>query len=261
MRGLLLALCLLAVAAPARAGSEAGPADPLPIEAAAAFSKQIERHLAASGARAALVFRTGRAREDLPDGVRYTHGALWIYQEFELADGTRARGYATWNLFHHAETRTRSYIARQFPLDFVRGAHLAEVGVIVPSPEMQRRLVELVASGGFGALHQPDYSLVSNPHDARYQNCNEFLLDLVAAAAWQTSDRARIKANLAAWFEPAVLRVSPLERLLGPMADERLRTADQAGATRTTTFAALAAFIQTHALAAWIGELQFAPEA
>lgn len=253
-----IGLAITVPAAPARAGSEAEPADLLPIEVAAAFSKQIELELAGRGARAALVFRTGRAREDLPEGVRYTHGALWVYQRIELEDGSHAWGYSTWNLFHFREERTRSYIARQLPFDFARGASLAEAGIIVPTPQMQERLIALGLEGGFDAVHQPDYSLISNPHDARYQNCNEFLLDLLAAAVWQTTDRAQLKTNLAAWFEPDVLRVTGFERLFGPMVDDRLRTEDHRGAIRTTTFAGLARFMEVYELSDWAGELIYA---
>lgn len=263
LRCLLGALAFLAVmgalSAPARAGSEAEPADLLPLETAAAFSKQIERELASHGARAALVFRTGRAREDLPDGVRYTHGALWIHQRFVLEDGSEAWGYATWNLFHFRDEPTRSYLARQLPLDFARGALIAEAGIVIPTPEMQRRLIAMAREGGLEAVHQPAYSLISNPHDARYQNCNEYLLDLVAAAVWETTERTRLKANLSAWFEPGELRVSGLERLFGPMVDTRLRTDDHRGPLRTTTFTALARFMADHGLSDFSDELVFAP--
>ena len=123
-----------------------------------------------------------------------------------------------------------------------------EVGVILPSPEMQRRLWMMLASEADEALHQPDYSLLSNPHDPRYQNCNEYLLDVVAAAAWETTDREQIKANLTAWFEPAPIRTGMFERLLGPSVDDRIRVEDQRGRIRTTTFSALARFTSEHQL-------------
>lgn len=76
---LVLATTLSLGIGEAEAGSGATPISPFPVEDSADFAKQIERELAGQGARIALVFRTGRAREDLPDGIRYTHGAFWIY--------------------------------------------------------------------------------------------------------------------------------------------------------------------------------------
>jgi hypothetical protein len=54
---------------------------------AAAFAKQIEHDLAAKGARVAIVFRTGRPRDKLPEGIAYTHGAFWVYTDITGADG------------------------------------------------------------------------------------------------------------------------------------------------------------------------------
>jgi Uncharacterized protein conserved in bacteria (DUF2145) len=47
---------------------------------APAFSKQIEDDLATRGARVAIVFRTGRPHDKLPQGISYTHGAFWVYR-------------------------------------------------------------------------------------------------------------------------------------------------------------------------------------
>ena len=56
-------------------------------EQAAAFSKQMERDLADRGARVAIVFRAGRMRDQLPEGIAYTHGAFWVYRDIKTADG------------------------------------------------------------------------------------------------------------------------------------------------------------------------------
>ena len=247
----LILATALAAATPqvAEAGSGALPISPFSTEEAADFSKQIERELAARGARVAIVFRSGRLREDLPDGIRYTHGAFWVYSELETETGERINGYAVHNLYHGEEDRRTSYLAQDWPLNFTMGDVIGEVGVIIPTPEMQRRLAGLLAEGRDDALHQPDYSLLSNPHDPRFQNCNEYMLDVIAAAAWETDDRAQIKANLSAWFEPATVEVSFFERLLGPSVDERIRLDDQRGEIRTATFGSMAAFMDRYQLA------------
>lgn len=253
LSGGLAALALLA--APAQAGSGAAPISPFPIEASADFAKQLEADLAAEGARIALVFRSGRPREDLPEDVRYTHGAFWIYSQVETATGETHRGYAVHNLYHGEDDRRTSYLAQDWPLNFTQGDVIGQAGVIIPSPEMQRRLLTLFASGAVTGLHQSEYSLISNPHDERYQNCNEYILDVIAAAVWQTTDRERIKANLGAHFEPARIRTSLLERMFGPSVDERIRLEDHPGSIRTTTFRALGDFMLENGLAAAVYEL------
>lgn len=245
----------LAACTPTLPGSNGQPADAFTVEEAADFSKLIERELAARGAYVALVFRTGRPRENMPEGIRYTHGAFWVYTPVETADGETLYGYAVYNLYHEAEETRRSFLHQDWPLDFTRGDVVGEVGVIVPSPEMQRRILDVMASDDYDALHQSEYSLVSNPADGRFQNCTEFMLDVIAAAAWETADRDRLKVNLGEYFNPAEIELGFFQRLLGPMFDPRIRLEDQNGAIATSTFAGIAEFMETYELDQEVFEL------
>lgn len=216
------------------------------VEDAAEFSKQIEQSLAARGARLAMVFRSGRDRSDLPDGISYTHGAFWVYQPIQKADGTTIRGYAVYNLYHgDGETlpRTKSFLEQDFPLDFTVGSTVDDVGVILLTPEMEQKVLRVMASPTYAAMHVPDYSLISNAGDARYQNCNEFMLDVIAAALWETDDYAQIKANLATHFEPTKIDAGLLKRLFAPVVDERLKTSDHEGRIETVSYGSLANFL------------------
>jgi len=246
-----LALMAMPAAAQDSGFSRPGAVAHLSQDAAIAFSKQIEVELAQQGARVAIVFRTGRARDQLPEGISYTHGAFWVYQNIQTADGAVIPGYAVYNLYHgEGENRTRSYLAQDFPLDFVAGSAVDDVAVIVPTPEMQRRILGVMGSPTYTALHVPDYALVANPYDPRFQNCNEFMLDVIASAAWETTDYAQIKANLREHYRATRVRVSGLQRLVGPMMDERLRTSDhRRGRIETATYESMAAFMTQHGLA------------
>lgn len=255
------ALAALAVTAPATHAQSAPAADSgfsgrsaashLTAEQAASFSKQVERDLAAKDARLAIVFRTGRPRDELPDGISYTHGAFWAYVPIELEDGRSIGGYAVYNLYHgdgQDLAKDKSYLHQDFPVDFVAATAVDDVAVLVPSPEMQRRILAIMASPTYEALHVTDYSLVSNPHDARFQNCNEFMLDVLAAAAWETTDMEQIKLNLRQHFKPTPVKTNLLERVFGPMADSRLKTADQKGGIVTVTYESMVKFMADNGL-------------
>jgi hypothetical protein len=241
-------------APPAHAEGSSSPvaADYLTAQEAADFSKQIERRLADEGVRVAIVFRTGRARDRMPDGVAYTHGGFWVYRDIVTEDGEHVRGYAVYNLYHgdgESLPRTRSYLAQDWPIDFTRPSVVDDVGVIVPTPEMQRRILAIIDSPRYEALHNPRYSLIANPQEPIYQNCTGFMLDVVAAAAWETDDAAQIAANLKAYFEPQKLEVGALQRFFAPIVDERLKTDDQHGGLRTATYHSMAAFMESFGLA------------
>lgn len=260
LRSALAALAVtgLAIAAAPEAAafdsSQNTAADHFTPEEAAAFSKDIETALAARGARVAMVFRAGRPRETLPEGFDYTHGAFWVYQPSMLPDGRQVMGYAVHNLYSgdgDSLPRSKSRLVQDFPFDFVAASQEDDVAIIIPSPAVQKRLYGVIASPVYEAMHVADYTLISNPADARYQNCTEFLLDVLAAAVWETDDYAQIKANLAASFEPDHVRdAKGLKRLLAPIADERLRSNDHGRKVKTATFESIARFMQTYGYAA-----------
>jgi hypothetical protein len=261
MRSILAAVAALTLAACSTGGgsnpvtalglSARSSAEVLPIEQAAAFAKQIERDLGAKGARLAIVFRAGESRDDLREGIAYSHGAFWVYSPITLDDGRKANGYAVYNLYR-GDGKTlptdKSYLHQDFPLDFIAPTGVGDVGIIIPSPEMQRRILEIMDSPTYRALHVEPYSVVSNPHNAKYQNCTEFMLDVLAAAVWETTDMAQIKANLAAHFKPTVVKTSVFERMFAPMADASIKTDDQKGEIVTTTYESLADFIKANGL-------------
>ncbi|MFL5298328.1 MAG: DUF2145 domain-containing protein [Phenylobacterium sp.] len=249
--GLAAAVAFAALPAAAQDSSAQAVAAHFTAPEAAGFSKQIERDLAGRGAQVALVFRTGRPRSQLPDGIRYTHGAFWVHREIATADGRQLSGYAVYNLYAgdgRNWPKAQSRLVQDYPFDFVRGSYVDDVAVIVPSPEMQRRILAVIDSPAYERLHNPAYSLVANPWAARYQNCTNFMLDVVGAAAWQTDDAGRITADLKAHYQPTVVKAGPLMRLFGPIADSRLRTDDQHGPIRTATYESVAAFMDRNGL-------------
>ncbi len=251
--GLIAPLALAAAPAARAQDSISTPAAVAHFTAkeAAEFSKQVEDDLAGHGARVALVFRTGRPRAKLPEGIAYTHGAFWVYREIRTADGGSAPGYAVYNLYAgdgEAWPAVESRLVQDFPFDFIRGSAVDDVAVITPSPEMQRRMLAVIDSADYARLHNPSYSLVANPLSDKHQNCNGFMLDVIAAAAWDTRDKAQIRADERAHFTPTVVKAGPLMRMFGPMVDGRLKTDDQSGPIRTATYESMAGFMRADGL-------------
>ena len=253
LQAALVAAALSAAAVPASAQdcSVRAISQHLSAEQAAAFSKQVERDLAAKGARVAMVFRAGRMRDQLPEGIAYTHGAFWVYRDIKTADGGTVKGYAVYNLYAGNGTdwsKIESRLVQDFPLDFTRGSTVDDMAVIIPSPEMQRRILAVIDSPTYQAVHNPAYSLVANPWSRKYQNCNNFMLNVIGAAIWQTDDPLQITANLKAHYQPTVVKTNAVVRLFGPIADQRLRTDDQDGTVRTATYESMAEFMRENKL-------------
>ena len=200
------------------------------------FGRQVTENLKAKGVKIAIVSRAGQAREKLPDGILFTHSAFWVLNV--------SGNYNVWNLYHGEKNRLVSSLVVDTPADFLRLTQEPDVGILVPTLAAQDRMVVYLKSPKYGAVHQVNYSLISNPLDSRFQNCNEFMLDTLAALFWETENTAQIKARLKTYLTPAVINASWARRTIGPKVDERLIMDDQNKIILTTTRATLSQFLE-----------------
>jgi hypothetical protein len=225
----------------ASAGSS-GAANPiLPAAEVAAFSNRVQQDLAARGAHVAIVARVGRDPSVLPDGVNYTHVAFWVYSEITDADGATGRGYRVYNLYQQADDLTRSDLVQDSPADFFAGAYSLDAGVIIPDARLQEKLLKVIASPTYSALHNPQYSVLANPNTSQFQNCTEHTLDVVMASLYATDDVRQIK-------EPIPL--NGFKRLLAAVASQALTTTDHGPDVATATFGSIARFMRANELTA-----------
>ena len=249
----LLAIMSLAVVTllplPAVAGSSAASNPVLPAGDVATFSNRVQKDLAGRGARVAIVSRVGRDPAVLPNGIDYTHVAFWVYSRITQADGSTGMGYRIYNLYQRDGNLTRSDLVQDTPADFFAGAHELDAGVIIPDARLQSKLLDLIASPAYAALHNPSYSVLANPGSGQFQNCTEHTLDVLMAALYDTTDQRQIKANIAAYFEPQHIQLNGLKRLSAPAASQALTTADHGAVVRTATFGSIARFMEANDLA------------
>lgn len=251
LKALLLAP-LLAVPPAAKAASFSGSATAADVkptfspEQVIAFSKKVEKTLAQQGARVAILARMGRPASEMPPGMRFTHSAFAVYSEITTQDGRKLPGYAVHNLYQRENEPNKSDLVIDYPVDFFAGVSELEAGIIIPSMELQQRLLRVIASPSYAALHEADYSVIANPFNAGRQNCTEFVLDVVNSAIYQTSDLKFLKANTLAYFEPQKVEVSPFKLMLGSMFSKEVSLVDQSGTPVTATFETIGRYLQKY---------------
>lgn len=195
------------------------------------YGAQILDELRRQDVQLAIVSRSGQAREDLPKGVMFTHSAFFRRN----ADD----GYDVYNLYHGETNRLRSTLVTDTPADFLRLLRERDAGILIPDAQTQSTLHAFLESPEYPAVHTANYSLISNPFDLRWQNCNELMLYAGAAAIWETTEMEVLRDRLRETVEPQVLGVSALRRHLGPKIDERLILDDHGDVVKTTTFRTL----------------------
>jgi hypothetical protein len=201
------------------------------------YGKTITAELRKNSVKAAIVSRSGQPRSKLPEGVLFTHSAFFLYQP-------ETQNYAVYNLYHGEEDRLVSSLVADTPADFLRLLRERDAGFIIPDAATQDQLYAYITSPIYGAVHQVNYSLISNPYDPRMQNCNEFMLDTLAAMVWETTDSLAIKARFKDTLRPAQLKASFIRRHIGPLVDERLVMEDHDDKIWTTTSQTLANFLK-----------------
>ena len=234
----------------AQAGSSEAGRSYLPKAQVAAFANRVQQDLAARGAHVAIVARMGRDPALLPGGVTYTHVGFWVYSEITRADGSTGRGYRVYNLYQQAGNSARSDLVQDSPADFFAGAHRLDAGVIIPDPRLQKKLLRVIASPTYAALHNPQYSVLANPNTNTFQNCTEHTLDVVMASLYGTHDSRQIKSNITAYFQPQPISISGTKRFLAPVASQAFTTSDHGANVATATFGSIARFMKAHDLSA-----------
>lgn len=244
---LLLLSLLLPVAA--SAGSTSGGEPHFAAERIAALAKNVERTLAASGARVAIISRVGRDPEDLPAGIDFTHVAFAVYSRITTAEGKTLNGYAIYNLYQEKDHADISTLEQDYPIDYFAPVFVLKSGVIIPKPAMQKRLLAVIMSDRYKHLHNPAYSVFANPLENRYQNCTGFVLNVVQSAIYDSDDPRVILANNRKYFEPQKVEIGGMRLLLARMFMDEVRTDDQEGPILTTTFSSIARYMEHYGLA------------
>ena len=207
------------------------------------FAKSVEKYAASQGARAFIIGRVGQPEKSLPKGISYTHTAIAIYSDIQLDDGQFAKGYAIYNLYQKEGDLDKSTLVTDYPVDFFWGANVLKAGIVIPSHQLQIRLIEAIQQGNNKRLHNPKYSLLSNPFNSKYQNCTEHTLDMINSAIYHTTDIKQLKANSKEYFIPQKLKVSGLKLALGGLFSKGIHKSDHKGKPKTATFTTIAQYL------------------
>lgn len=236
----ILSLCLwgTSVAAPGFSSASLGGGETTHFKAdeIITFAKKVERTLASKGAHVAILARMGRPLSEMPRGMHFTHVAFVVYSQIQTADGRTLPGYAIHNLYQYDDKPDRSRLVLDYPVDFFSGVAQMEAGILIPSAELQQRLIKVIASPAYAALHEPRYSVIANPYNEGRQNCTEFVLDVINTAIYQTSDIKQLKQVSQKYFVAQPVEVNPFKLMLGAVFSAEVATTDHPSKPVTATF-------------------------
>ncbi len=250
--GLLCAFAWLALV-PAQAGSSADSRvglEKFGAEAIRTFALYVNDELDRHRVNVGIIARVGRPRSDLPAGITYTHVAFVVFEAARDPEGKIFHTYTVYNLYQGADGHPdRSYLKQDLTYDFVSGICEPDVAVCVPDEPLQRRILAVIRSPAYGALHNPNYNLLANPGVDRYDNCATHLLKICVAAIYDTSDRTRIYADIRAYFRPTQVHLGLVQSLGSNFMSDVHRDDRTRSNFQTASYDSIKAFLETNHLA------------
>lgn len=248
---LLLALVGV-IAAPAYAGGSADSkvgVEKFGDDAIRSLALKVNDTLDAHKVNVAIIARAGRLRSQMPDGINYTHVAFVVFEPVKLKDGTVTYTYTVYNLYQGADGRDdRSYLKQDLTYDFVAGTAEKDIAVCVPTDDLQQRIIRVIRSPAYRALHNPDYNLVTNPWVDRFDNCVSHSLKVCVAAIYQTNDRARIYQNIRTYFKPTHVNLGPVQAMGSVFVKGMSRADEDPSGLQTATYDSLRKFLEDNGL-------------
>jgi hypothetical protein len=175
MRRLLLALLFVCTAA-AHAGQQCAdkPMSIDEVRKSLDLAERSQRTLDASGAQVAIIARVG---QDLSRyGLRYSHvGLAW-------RDHPAGR-WVVVHLLNDCGTAQSALYNDGLGNFFLTELFQYNAEILLPAPAVQQRLAQMLASRAPRRMHQPSYNMLAYAFSTRYQNSNQWVLEMVAAAS------------------------------------------------------------------------------
>ena len=204
----------LALTAPAHAGQACTEKTPTPdsIRKGLTLALKTRNALDASGAQVAIVARAGQ------DLSRY--GLTYSHMAYAWRDHPKGRWFVVHELNRCATAESDLY-DEGLGNFFLDDPYRYEALIVIPSLEVQARLAAQLTRDRATAMHQRHYNMVAYPWSTKYQNSNQWAVELLAAAlAPEGAITSREMAQ--AWlkqsgFVPTTLHLGLLTRLGGRM--------------------------------------------
>lgn len=159
--------------------------------------------------RVAIIARAGT---DLSKyGMRYSHVAF-VVKEYQ----GRPNQWTVLHLLNQCGTEQSSIYSQGLMNFFLDNLYKMDYQIMIPNQALQKKLFENLHGRNIKRLHQKHYSMLASPYSQRYQNSNQWVLEMLADSLNPNPGHSRYTAQKylrKTGYRPAVIRVDAIERL------------------------------------------------
>ncbi len=213
------------------------------------LSAEVNRQMDERKVNVAFIARCGRPRAEMPEGIDFTHVGIAVFEPVLRDDGQLGYTYCVYNLYQGVDgDKDRSQLVQDFTFDMCSGAVEPEIGIIVPSDELQLRILEVLRSPAYVKFHNPKYNLLANPFNDQYDNCVTHTLKVLVASIYKSDDPERVFSNIRQYFKPSIIKLSMVERIGVNFMSGVSNKDVEDGKYQTATYASLRDFLSEYKL-------------
>ena len=162
------------------------------------------------------------------------YGLHFSHIGFAVRDYPQGR-WTVVHLLNRCETDTSSLYDEGLINFFLDDPFIYEAVIAVPSPAVQQAVGKALRNNLVWQLHQPHYNTIARPQSAEFQNSNQWLLELTAAALANgtiTARRQVWESALMQDYQPDVVPIDRLSRIGGGLFKANLTFSDHPLADR-----------------------------
>jgi len=207
-RSLIIGLLLVFISPSLLAGTSCAAEKPQPgmYLNASRLALEVNARLNRLQPRVALLARSGTNLDKY--GLHYSHIAF-VVRDYPGQAGK-------WTVLHLLNEcgTMRSSIYRQGLMNFfMDDLYRYDYQLSIPDTATQERLYQSILSHKADKLHDPHYSMLAYPFSTRYQNSNQWVLEVIAASAHPGSRVAVQRDLMRNSYTPSVISLGPLSRM------------------------------------------------
>lgn len=223
-KSIALSFMIIIVSFNTQAGTACGKQEVPPQMYIKASQTALEanRRLNKLNPKVALIARVGTDLRRY--GLHYSHIAF-VVKDYPGKPGK----WTVIHLLNECNTNHSSIYLQGLMNFFLDDLYTYDYQITLPNEVIQEKLYQELQRKTLNRLHDRNYNMIAYPYSSRYQNSNQWVLEVIASVLNTKSPVTRISAQkylLKTGYKPSVIRIDPLSKIGSALFNAHVRFDD-----------------------------------